>query len=345
MKVDQQIMKKVFMTGIAGFVGTNMVKALQKKYPGIEIQGFDNFSTGKIENMLSTPDGSVKYYAGDITDHPHNIPELMKGSDMVFHFAANADIRDGINRRSKDLYQNIEATQFILEAMKESGVKKILFTSSAVVYGQHNQIPTPEDASMPVQNSLYAASKLAAEGYITSYCNYFGWQSLIFRPVSMLGPHYSHGHVIDFYNQLKIHPDCLEILGNGKARKSYIHVTDACDAMLHVAECLKHWRSEIYNLGLPEYINVESSAAIIAQEMGVEPLLAFTSNDASGWAGDVPFVYLDVNKLLKTTWEPGFNLRNSIRDTVKWLIKNESITVPSALDSKPVPPNSPTLQD
>jgi UDP-glucose 4-epimerase len=322
-------MKKVLITGGVGFVGTNMVHMINGRYPSCHCVIFDNFSTGSKDNiqcqLLPTPAENT-YIVGDLT---HDIPDqslcqAMAGSDIVFHFAANADIRNGPTHRQRDLDQNIQATLNVLEAMVATGVQKIVFTSTAPVYGEHPEIPTPEDASFPVQTSLYAASKLAAEGYITSFCNYFGLTAYIFRPVSMLGPYYSHGHVIDFVRQLQAHPDYLDILGNGRARKSYIHVTDACNAMLHVVNHPNKSPVQIYNLGLPEYITVEESARIICREMThPESLtdLRFQSKEERGWPGDVPFVYLNVERLLLTGWKPTHTLRDAIRDTVLWLVK------------------------
>ena len=138
------------------------------------------------------------------------LTKAMAGCDTVFHLAANADVRFGLEHPSKDLQQNTVATFNVLEAMRANGIKRIAFSSTGSVYGEAEKIPTPEDAPFPIQTSLYAASKVAGEGMISSYCEGFKFEGYIFRFVSILGERYTHGHVFDFYKQLLEHPDQLE---------------------------------------------------------------------------------------------------------------------------------------
>src|SRR5262249_49808549 len=152
------------------------------------------------------------------------------------HLAANADIKDGLLHPRRDVEQNIVATQNVLEAMRARAVKDIVFASTGSVYGEPEVFPTPEDAPFPVQTSLYAASKVAAEGLLTSYAWGYGFRAHIFRFVSLLGPRYSHGHVIDFYRKLKKDSTRLDVLGNGKQTKSYLHVEDCVGGMLLALE-------------------------------------------------------------------------------------------------------------
>lgn len=180
---------------------------------------------------------------------------------------------------------------------------------------------------MTAQSSLYAASKLAAEGYITSFGNYFGIQSYIFRLVSMLGPYYSHGHVIDWFNALTTHPDHLNVLGNGTAVKTYIHVVDACDAILHTItlEPSDLYNSSIFNLGLDEPIRVSDAAAKVAALMGLRPKLHFGSG-LIGWPGDCALVRLDTSKIRSTGWSPKFTLDQAYNDTIGWLTSSAAHT-------------------
>ncbi len=187
----------------------------------------------------------------------------MAGSDFVFHLAANADVRFGLEHPSKDLQQNTVATFNVLEAMRANGVKGIAFSSTGSVYGEAEIIPTPENHPFPIQTSLYAASKVAGECLIQSYCEGYGFEGYIFRFVSILGERYTHGHVLDFYKQLLAHPGQLKVLGDGKQQKSYLYIGDCLDAMLHVvkratAKSAKHG-VEIYNLGTDEYVQVNDS--------------------------------------------------------------------------------------
>ena len=225
-------MKAIFVTGAAGFIGSNLVDRLLAG--GKTVTGWDNFSTGQrkfLEGALKNP--GFKLIEGDNLDLPA-LTQAMAGCDTVFHLAANADVRFGLQHTGKDLQQNIVATFHVLEAMRANGVKRIAFSSTGSVYGESAVIPTPEDAPFPVQTSLYAASKVSGEGMISSYCEGFKFEGYIFRFVSILGERYTHGHVFDFYQQLLEHPDRLKVLGDGSQRKSYLYVQDCVSAMLHV---------------------------------------------------------------------------------------------------------------
>ena len=204
------------VTGCAGFIGSNMVDRLLAE--GHDVIGIDNFSTGRKRFL----DGALKNRAfrlitSDLLDLPA-LTQAFAGGNMVLHFAANADVRFGAAHPRRDLEQNTIATYNVLEAMRANGIKKIVFPSTGSVYGEATVIPTPEDAPFPIQTSFYAASKLAAEGLIAAYCESFGFQSWIFRFVSILGERYTHGHVLDFYGQLKNDPGRLKVLGDGKQK-------------------------------------------------------------------------------------------------------------------------------
>ena len=217
------------VTGAAGFIGSTTVDRLLAD--GCIVTGIDNFSTGQLaflENALKNP--KFNLIEADLLN-PEQITPHFSGINGVFHFAANADVRFGTNHPRRDLEQNTIVTYNVLEAMRENGVKKIVFSSTGSVYGEATVIPTPEDGPFPIQTSLYGASKLAGEGLIASYCEGFGFQSWIFRFVSILGERYTHGHIYDFYNKLKKDPTSLEVLGDGLQKKSYLYVQDCIDAI------------------------------------------------------------------------------------------------------------------
>ena len=202
---------RYFVTGCAGFIGSHLTERLLAR--GHEVVGYDNFSTGResfLESARASP--HFRLVRGDTLD-ASTLAAAMTGSQLVFHCAANADVRFGLARPRRDLEQNTLATHHVLEAMRSTRVHRIAFTSTGSVYGDAAVIPTPEDAPCPIQTSLYGASKLAAEGLITAYCTGFGFQSHIFRLVSILGERYTHGHVIDFFGQLRADPSRLRVLG------------------------------------------------------------------------------------------------------------------------------------
>ena len=189
------------------------------------------------------------------------------------------------------------------------------------MYGEAHMFPTPEDAPFPVQTSLYGASKLACEGLITAYASGFGFEGCIFRFVSILGERYTHGHVFDFYKQLLEHPDRLRVLGDGTQRKSYLYVKDCLDAMLHVtrahtARDAKH-HTQVYNLGTPEFVEVNTSIRHICGALGVQPRLEYTGGNR-GWIGDNPFIFLDTKKIQATGWKPKLTIEQGIIRTLRW---------------------------
>lgn len=314
---------KFFITGGAGFIGSNVADRLLAQ--GHRVIVFDNFSTGQrefVEEALRHPD--YELVEGDLLDR-EALSNAIQGSDVVFHLAANADIRGGLEDPGRDLEQNTIATFNVLEAMRAHGVARIAFASSAAALGEPSVFPTPENCAVPIQTSLYGASKMACEGLISAYCEGFGFEGYIFRFVSLLGERYPHGHVIDFMKALRADPTTLKILGDGTQQKSYLHIEDCISAMLGVIEKqtaldAKH-RVEIYNLGYPEYITVATSVKWICQRLGLEPRLDYQGGER-GWVGDNPFVFLDVSKMQQTGWEPQFTIRESIIATVDWLIAN-----------------------
>jgi len=250
----------------------------------------------------------------------------MAGCDTVFHLAANADVRFGLNHPSKDLQQNTTATFNVLEAMRANDIKRIAFSSTGSVYGEAAVIPTPEDAPFPIQTSLYAASKVSGEGMISSYCEGFKFEGYIFRFVSILGERYTHGHIFDFYKQLLDHPNHLKVLGDGLQRKSYLYVQDCISAMLHVigqgtAKSAKHG-VEIYNLGTAEYVQVNDSIRHICGALGLKPKLEYTGG-ARGWVGDNPFIFLDTKKIQSTGWKTSLTIEQGIKRTLEWLQQNQ----------------------
>ena len=316
-------MKVAFITGCAGFVGSSLVDRLLAD--GFSVVGWDNFSTGQPEFLVEAKKNSrFRLITGDNLDLPA-LTAAMAGCDTVFHLAANADVRFGLNHPDRDLQQNTIATFNVLEAMRANGVKRIAFASTGSVYGEAPIIPTPEDAPFPIQTSLYAVSKLSGEGFIEAYCEGFGMEGYIFRFVSILGERYTHGHVLDFYKQLREHPDHLRVLGDGNQRKSYLYVNDCLDAILHVmgketARAAKH-RVEIYNLGTPEFCHVTDSIGWICGHLGLKPRLDFTGGER-GWVGDNPFIFLDTKKVQATGWKPKLTIQQSIIRTLEWIKAN-----------------------
>jgi UDP-glucose 4-epimerase len=310
---------KYIITGCAGFIGSSMLDRLLAQ--GHQVTGIDNFSTGQrrfLEGALKNP--AFKLVEGDLMELPA-LTLAFSGGDTVFHFSANADVRFGAEHPRRDLEQNSIATYNVLEAMRANGIKRIAFSSTGSVYGEAAVIPTPENAPFPIQTSLYGASKLAGEGLIAAYCESFGFQSWVFRFVSILGERYTHGHVFDFYKQLRDDPTQLRVLGNGKQRKSYLYIQDCIDAILLAIKKAPD-KVNIFNLGVDTYCEVNDSIGWISEALGVKPRLDYTGGDR-GWIGDNPFIFLDTAKIRALGWNPKLSIREGVIKTVEFLRANE----------------------
>lgn len=308
-----------FVTGGAGFIGSNLCdRLLQSEHT---VTCYDNFSTGQerfLEYAISNP--KFKIIKGDLLDS-ELLEKSMQNHDFIFHLAANADVRFGTEHPKRDLEQNTIVTFHVLEAMRKNNIKKIAFSSTGSIYGEANIIPTPEDSPFPIQTSLYGASKLAGEGMISAYCEGFGFQAWIFRFVSILGERYTHGHVFDFYKKLKNDPTKLEVLGNGKQRKSYLYIQDCIDAIFTAIE-KADTKVNVFNLGTQEYCEVNNSIQWICESLGINPKLEYSGGDR-GWIGDNPFIFLETKKIQSLGWKPKLSIQEGIIKTLKYLQQNE----------------------
>jgi len=309
---------RAFVTGCAGFIGSSLTDRLLAN--GWTVVGIDDFSTGQrrfLDKAAQNP--NFRLVEADLLNSSA-LEAAMRGADFVFHLAANADVRQGLAHPRKDLEQNTIVTHNVLESMRANGIKKIAFASTGSIYGDAEVFPTPEAAPFPVQTSLYGASKLACEGLISAYCEGFGLQSWIFRFVSILGERYSHGHVFDFYRQLRRHPTFLEVLGDGRQRKSYLYVQDCLDAIL-LAMARANARVNLFNLGVDSYCELSESIAWISAELGLDPRIVYTGGDR-GWVGDSPFIFLDTTRIRTLGWRPKLGIDTGIRRTVAFLRDN-----------------------
>jgi UDP-glucose 4-epimerase len=309
---------RYFVTGGAGFIGSNLVDRLLEE--GHEVVAYDNLTTGFTENLESAKNNRRFSLIKDDLLNTSALADCMSGCESVIHLAANADVRSGLEHPSKDFEQNTLATFNVLEGMRRNGIRQIIFSSTGSVYGEPDLFPTPEGAPFPVQTSLYGASKLAGEGLIEAYCEGFGFNGFIFRFVSILGERYSHGHVFDFYNLLQKDPGKLTVLGNGLQKKSYLYVQDCIDAMLLAMDRASD-RINIFNLGTNEYCRVNDSIKWITNHLGISPELTYTGGER-GWVGDSPFIFLDCSKIRKLGWAPKISIREGVLRTLKYLQEN-----------------------
>jgi UDP-glucose 4-epimerase len=316
---------RVVVTGAAGFIGSNLCRRLLED--GARVVGIDNLSTGHrrfLDPVAADP--SFELVELDLLHAGDALTQLVEGADAVAHLAANADVRWGWDDPARDLQQNVVASHRVLEAVRAAGVPSLVFTSTGSVYGEAPVIPTPESCPFPVQTSLYAASKLAVEGFVQAYAEKTGLRAVILRFVSVLGPHYTHGHVIDFVRSLRRDPSRLRVLGDGTQRKSYLHVDDCVRA---VTQLLASDAEGVFNLGTDDACTVRESVGWICERLGVEPALEFTGG-RQGWIGDNPHIHLAIDRIRATGWEPRQSIRAAVEATVDWLVDQEWLLAPNA---------------
>jgi UDP-glucose 4-epimerase len=327
------VISRACITGGAGFIGSNLADRLRAG--GVEVVLVDDFRTGRREflpGLLADP--GVTLHEGDVLDQSL-LEHAFDGCNWVFHLQANADVRGGLDHPRLDLEQNTTATSTVLEAMRAVGCTKIAFSSTGSVYGEPEVFPTPEDAPFPLQTSLYGASKLAGEGLLAAYAHGYGFNSLIFRFVSILGERYTHGHVFDFYRALKADPSRLRVLGNGRQEKSYLYVRDCVDAIFTAATAHDDRPGEtgIYNLGTDETVIVDDSIATICRHMGLDPEREYTGG-SRGWAGDSPLIHLQCDRIRSLGWAPTLTIQQAIVKTLEWFDANPWVLQPAAVEAR-----------
>lgn len=317
---DNVMTQKIIVTGGAGFIGSNLVDKLLLN--GNQVTVIDNLSSGRMEFLETHKnDKNFKFIKTDLLDL-ENLKKAIHGSDMIFHLAANPDVRLGAENTRIHLDQNIIATYNLLEAMRINKQKNIAFTSTSTVYGEASIIPTPENYGPLIPISLYGASKLACEALITSYCHTFDMRSWIFRFANIVGPRGTHGIIIDFINKLRNDPQALVILGDGQQRKSYLHISDCVEAILFAAKN-SHDMANIFNIGSNDTINSTQIGELVVTEMNLKNVEFSYTGGTRGWKGDVPRMLLSIEKLQELGWKPAHNSKSSVVAAARSLLKEQ----------------------
>ncbi|CAD7777181.1 GDP-L-fucose synthase [Candidatus Methanoperedenaceae archaeon GB50] len=309
---------KCFVTGGAGFIGSHLVDSLLASRCNVTV--YDNFVSGRhnfIAHHRENP--NFRLVEGDLLNR-ELLADSIKDHEFVFHLAANPDIRKSTADTRLDLEQGIIATFNVLEAMRKEGIRQISFTSTSTVYGEARVIPTPEDYGPLTPISLYGASKLGAEALISSYCGSFGMQAWIFRFANIVGSRSTHGIIYDFIQKLRENPHELEILGDGRQKKSYLLVEECVNAMLH-AITRSDESVNIFNLGAEDSTEVTTIAEIVTEELGLDDVAFRYTGGERGWTGDVPRFLLSIKKIKELGWKPEHTSDQAIRRATKIMIK------------------------
>jgi len=312
--------KKVLVTGGVGFIGSKLAESLLKL--GCRVRVIDDLSVGSIEAVRPLlKNKNFEFIKGDLLEEGA-VKEGLEGREVVFHFAANPDVRAGSADPWTHLEQNVIVTYRLLEGLRSQPSKTLVFASSSTVYGEAEEIPTREPYGPLLPISVYGASKLACEALISAYFNTFKVSSMIFRLANIIGPTSSHGALIDFVEKLKRDSRQLEILGDGTQKKSYLYVDDCVDAIIYA---LEHTSKpfEIFNVGAMDCLSVETIADLVSERMGVAPRYVFRGEEGGrGWKGDVRLSWLSIEKLKKIGWKPRHSSEQSIRRVLDELLES-----------------------
>ena len=306
--------RKFFIVGGAGFIGSHFADQLLGA-PGFasQVTLYDNFSSGRswhYEQHLS--DKRLAVIHADVSDLARLASE-MAGHDVVIHLASNPDIARAASEPEVDFYQGTLLTNNVVEAMRRSGVKQLLYASGSGVYGELGETPVSEDDGPFCPVSTYGASKLAGEALIASYCAMFGLRACAFRFANVVGPRQTHGVGFDFLRRLTADPLTLRILGDGEQSKSYIHVLDVVQAVL-LALQKSSLPFQVFNVSTLDAITVKEIAdeAVRCLDLAQTPTYTFTGG-ARGWKGDVPVVRLNSDRIRALGWHSRWNSREAIR--------------------------------
>jgi UDP-glucose 4-epimerase len=310
---------KAFVTGGAGFIGSHLVDRLISK--GDIVTVYDNLSSGKkqfLEQHMNND--KFSFINADLLDLTRLKKEI-KDHDVAFHIAANPYVRLGEKQTRLDLEQGAIVTYNILEAMRVNDIKKIVFSSSSVVYAETPLKSIPEEYGPTLPISLYGAGKLAAEGLISAFCGTFGFQAWIYRFANVVGILGTHGVIVDFIDKLKKNPKKLEILGDGNQQKTYLHVSEVIDGMLYGFEKSSD-QINLYNLGCNSDTTVNKIAEMVVEEMGLKNVEFRYTGGKRGWAGDVPRFQLDIKKINKLGWKAKYKSDEVVKKAIREILDN-----------------------
>jgi len=308
---------KAFVTGGAGFIGSHLVDKLIEK--GNTVTVFDDLSSGKkefIKHHFENKD--FNFIESDLKDK-EKVEKEIKDHDVVFHIAANPDVRLGA-KKPVIAKEDILITYNLLDAMRKNDVDKIVFSSSSTVYGETPPKPLPEEYGPLLPISVYGAAKLASEGLISSFCHTFDMKSWIYRFANVVGERGTHGVLVDFINKLRKNPNELEILGDGEQKKPYLYVTECVDGILFGFE-KSNGEINIFNLGVDSATKVTRIAEVVTEEMNLDNVQFKYTGGKRGWKGDVPFFQFDVTKIKNLGWEANLSSDEAVRKSVKDLLK------------------------
>jgi UDP-glucose 4-epimerase len=314
-------MIKYFVTGGAGFIGSHLSEKLVAD--GNQVSVYDNLVSGSKENIehLIGKKG-FQFIQNDLLNTA-TLGSAMKGHDIVWHLGANTDIPTGNKVTDLDLKNCAMATRNVLEAMRANKINKILFSSSACVYGDAPLIALSETFGPLFPINLYGAGKLACEGLLSSYSHLFGIKVTMFRFANVVGDRMGHGVIFDFIQKLKKNPQELEILGDGDQEKPFFLVEDCISGML-CAFTNSHAQCEVFNLGTETFTTITRIGEIVTEEMGLKNVKFTFTGGKRGWPGDAPVVHFNVDKMKKLGWQTSHSSDEAVRIAARRLLGKQT---------------------
>jgi len=314
---------RYIIVGGAGFIGSHFTDALLADPAVAAVSLYDNFSSGREWHYEHhTREERLRVVRGDVHDL-ERLMATMVGHDIVIHLASNPDIARAASEPEVDFYQGTVLTNNVVEAMRRTGARRILYASGSGVYGDLGELEATEDYGPLLPVSTYGASKLGGEALISAYCSMFNLSGCVFRFGNVVGPRQTHGVGLDFVRRLIKDPSRLTILGDGRQSKSYIHVFDVVAAVLQANRyCTK--RLETFNVATGDYITVTEIADLAVQclALPIRPLFEYAGGNR-GWKGDVPIVRLNTNRIQSLGWTCRYGSREALRAALLSLISDE----------------------
>lgn len=314
-------MKKILVTGGAGFIGTNLVGRLLEA--GHEVYSVDNFVIGEKEHAELFRDNSNYHFVEiNIDDMDAFLKEFKDVKfDIIYHLAANSDIKKGGQNPAVDYRDTFSTTRSVLELMRQNEIKDLFFASTSAIYGDVHGEKATEDLGGLQPISYYGAAKYACENFISAYTYMNNFNTMIFRFPNVIGPQLTHGVIFDFVKKLNNNPEELEILGDGTQTKPYIYVDDLVDVIIRMTEKIKSGM-EIYNIGVDTATSVTRIADILCEVMGLTGVKYVYTGGKVGWKGDVPKFQYNLNKIHKTGWSARCTSDEAVRKTCEWVKDN-----------------------
>jgi UDP-glucose 4-epimerase len=315
--------KRFFIVGGAGFIGSHFVDRLLGDREIAAVTIFDNFSSGREWHYAKhTADARFRVERGDVKDLPR-LTAAMEGHDAVIHLASNPDIARAATEPDIDFREGTLLTNHVVEAMRRTDTRTILYASGSGIYGDLGEMEAHEDQGPLIPVSTYGASKLAGEALISSYSYMFDITGRAFRFGNVVGPHQTHGVGFDFIRQLMRTPQHLRILGDGTQSKSYIHVDDVVNAVL-TAMARTEASFRAYNVATGDYITVREIAELAVDVMGLAAgsvTFEFTGGNR-GWKGDVPIVRLNTDRIQSIGWTCRLKTREALRASMQSMLQD-----------------------